>query len=440
MNYDETLAYLYSQLPMFQRIGPAAYKSNLNNILALCKILGNPEKSLTSIHVAGTNGKGSVSHMMASILQEAGYKTGLFTSPHLTDFRERIRINGNKIPEAFVVDFVKKYKQQFEEIQPSFFEMTTGMAFKFFEEEKADISVFEVGMGGRLDSTNVIQPELSIITNISKDHTQFLGNTLEKIALEKAGIIKKNVPVIIGETNDETGKIFRKIAMKNSSEIFFADAGFLIKKSEEIIEYANKNKFYNKLEIIDNSNKPLSIINPLLGSYQQRNIITTLQSVKILNDKGYSITSSHVTNGIQNTIENTGIRGRWQILNSHPLIVCDIGHNEGGISEVIKMIKKTRFKTLHMVFGAVDDKNIDPVLNQLPTAAKYYFCKAKIPRAMDEDKLLKLAREKGIHGESYESIDKAVNKAIKNANQQDVIFIGGSTFVVAEALQLLECL
>ncbi|MBL4652763.1 MAG: bifunctional folylpolyglutamate synthase/dihydrofolate synthase [Flavobacteriales bacterium] len=406
MNYQETLDYLFSQLPMYQRIGKSAYKADLNNTIKLCSLLGNPEKGFKSVHIAGTNGKGSTSHLLASVLQEAGYKVGLYTSPHLIDFRERIKINGKMIPENNIVTFIEQYKNDFESIALSFFEMTVGMAFDFFSKEKVDIAIIETGLGGRLDSTNVITPELSVITNISHDHTQFLGNTLEKIATEKAGIIKRDIPVIIGETQQDTESIFIKKAQELSSPILFAD----------------------QLEIS-------KIVSSQNISYKRKNTQTAIITISELIKKGWKITNKNIENGITNTNQNTGLQGRWQTLHTSPLAICDTGHNASGISLVVLEIQKLEYDNLHFILGTVDDKNINDILNILPKKAQYYFCKANIPRALNAEKLKETASQHNLRGHSFQSVFEAVISAKSSAKSSDLIFIGGSTFVVAEALQ-----
>ena len=396
---------MYSQLPMFQRIGPAAYKADLENTIRLCALLGNPEHSFRSIHVAGTNGKGSVSHMIASVLQEAGYKTGLYTSPHLKDFRERIRINGQMIPREEVVSFIRHYKEDFAGIGLSFFEMTVGMAFDYFRRIEVDIAVVEAGMGGRLDSTNILSPLLSVITNIGYDHTQFLGETLEKIAAEKAAIIKSGVPAIVGETQEAVKEVFLKRAAEVKSPISFADQ------------------------------MNLPAMEPgLAGEWQQRNTKTAVAALYELRKKGFVIKEADIRQGIQNTIRNTGLRGRWQILQTKPLSICDIGHNRDGIREVLNAISKTPHEKLHFVLGLVADKNVDQVLEILPPSAIYYFCKADIPRGLEASELKKKASEVNLKGESFSSVDKAYKVALENAGENDLVFVGGSTFVVAEIL------
>jgi len=429
MNYQQTLDFLFSQLPMFQRLGGAAYKSNLNNTLAICKLLGNPEQKFPSVHIAGTNGKGSVSHLLASVLQEAGYKVGLYTSPHLTDFRERIRINGHKIPQEKVVEFVQSNKSLFENIQPSFFEYTFGMAINYFAEENIDIAVMETGMGGRLDSTNVVRSILSIITNIGFDHTQYLGDTLEKIAIEKAGIIKPHVLVVIGETQEEIMSIFLEAANENQSEIYFADKTYSLKPIH------NDNILFNKFDVFKNGEVCIADLqSDLKGKYQSKNIITALKAIDILQEQDFLISLEQLKPGFKNTRENTGFAGRWHILNKNPFTICDTGHNVDGIKGNIEQIAEITHERLHIVFGLVNDKNIEPILNVLPQKAIYYFCKANIPRGLDQYQLLEIAKTKKLNGKAFDSVSEAFNAAKQQANSDDLIFIGGSTFVVAEVL------
>ncbi|NUM51182.1 MAG: bifunctional folylpolyglutamate synthase/dihydrofolate synthase [Flavobacteriales bacterium] len=409
MNYQQTLDYLFSQLPMYQRIGKIAYKADLHNTIELCRILKNPQLSIKTIHVAGTNGKGSVSHMLASIFQEAGYKTGLYTSPHLIDFRERIKVNGKSISKKEVVSFVKNYKAEFEKIHLSFFEWSVGLAFYSFKKQKVDIAIIEVGLGGRLDSTNVITPEISVITNISLDHQALLGYTIKKIAQEKAGIIKKRIPVVIGETQRNTTPVFIKTAQQKNAPIFFADQ-FTIPK------------FHCELK----------------GLYQQKNIRTVYKTCKVIPKKNWKISKEHIALGIRNVIKNTGLQGRWQTINTSPLIICDTAHNRAGIKEVIKQIKITPHRNLHMVFGVVNDKDILPILKLLPTNALYYFCRPSVPRGL-ESKILKAEAGKfDLKGDAFVSVEEAMKIAIKKSKVNDLIFIGGSTFVVADALIFLK--
>jgi dihydrofolate synthase/folylpolyglutamate synthase len=431
MNYQQTLDYLFSQLPMFQRIGAAAYKADLKNTIAICSLLNNPENKFRAIHVAGTNGKGSTSHMLASILQEAGLKVGLYTSPHLKDFRERIKINGEMIPEKNVVDFVAKHKEDFEKIQPSFFEMTVGLAFDYFAKEKVDIAVIEVGLGGRLDSTNVIKPLLSIITNISLDHTSLLGNTLEKIAGEKAGIIKNGSPVVIGECVLETKNIFTDKARSENTSIVFAEEVYQFNSAKQI----ENEELYLSLNITRNGELVYKEIEcGLPGFYQKKNIVTVLSAIEVLNYQNFSLSEEIIRRGIKNVILNTGLLGRWQVLQKSPLVIADTGHNEAGINEVLNQISHVAHDQLHFILGMVNDKDISTILKMLPEKAVYYFCKAKIPRAMDAAELAALAKVSGLQGEIYSSVAHALNAAKNKAKSNDLIFVGGSTFTVAEVV------
>ena len=402
MTYQETTAWLFSQLPMFQMQGASAYKKDLTNTLLLVEHLQHPESIFKSIHVAGTNGKGSTSSMIASILQEAGYKVGLYTSPHLKDFRERIRINGEMISEDFVVDFVAQNKSFFEANQLSFFEMTVGLAFDYFAKEQVDVAVIEVGMGGRLDSTNVITPLVSVITNIGFDHTQFLGDTLPKIAAEKAGIIKSNIPVVIGEYSEETKPIFIAKAKLENAPIYFAQDNL-----EVAYECA------------------------LLGDYQVHNKKTVLQAIKLLQSQ-FKIEENHIKLGLKNVIQNTGLLGRWQILKQKPFTVCDTAHNSHGLKIVLNQIQKHQFETLHIVLGVVNDKDLDSILPLFPKSAKYYFCKPNVPRGLEAEILKQKASHFSLFGEVFNSVSEAYGEAVNSAKDSDFIYIGGSTFVVAE--------
>ena len=432
MDYKESLEYMFNQFPMFHRVGAAAYKANLDNTIALLNLLNNPQHKFKSIHVAGTNGKGSVSHYLAAIFQSAGYKTGLYTSPHLKDFRERIKINGEMIAEYNVCDFINKYYNDFSEIKPSFFEMTVGMAFQYFADEEVDIAIIETGLGGRLDSTNIINPELSVITNIGLDHTQFLGDTLEKIAMEKAGIIKPNTPVVIGETNFHTKNVFIDKAKKENASIVFADQKYKI-KAFPFSDQNNKNFLYVLLTEIDTDTKS-HLVSGLAGFYQLKNIITTLTAIDILKIKFNKITDVAIDRGFMNVVELTGLLGRWHCLSLNPLTICDTGHNVEGITEVLKHINTIRFKQLHFVLGMVNDKDIEAILKLLPKDAVYYFCKADIPRGLDQNILKEKAFETHLNGLAYDSVKDALNAAKNAANANDFIFIGGSTFVVAEVV------
>lgn len=404
MTYQQTIDWLFKQLPMYQTQGASAYKKDLTNTILLAEHLNHPEKKLKCIHVAGTNGKGSTSHLLASVYQEAGYKVGLYTSPHLKDFRERIKINGKEISEEFVVDFVAKNKSFFEENQLSFFEMTVGLAFDYFTKQKTDINIIEVGMGGRLDSTNIITPLVSVITNIGLDHTQFLGTTLEAIAFEKAGIIKPKIPVVIGEYTDETKPIFIEKASKTNSEIYFA--------SDTITE---------------------TFPSTLLGDYQTANKRTVQQTISVL-ENDLAISEINIKNGFINVIKNTGLQGRWQQLGNNPKVICDTAHNSHGLKIVLNQIQKEKFDVLHFVLGVVNDKDLEEILPLFPKNAKYYFCRPNIPRGLDEEILREKASNFNVIGISYNSVSDAYADALKNADKNDLIYIGGSTFVVAEVL------
>ncbi|WP_395062424.1 bifunctional folylpolyglutamate synthase/dihydrofolate synthase [Flavobacterium sp.] len=406
MNYQETTNWLFNQLPVYQLQGASAYKEDLINTILLSKHLNHPERNLKCIHVAGTNGKGSTSHLLASILQEAGYKVGLYTSPHLKDFRERIKINGVEISEKFVCEFVARNKTFFEVNDLSFFEMTVGLAFEYFVKEKTDINIIEVGMGGRLDSTNIINPLISVITNIGLDHTHFLGNTLESIAYEKAGIIKNNIPVIIGEYTIETRNVFLKKAKETNSEIYFAS---------DLITEAHPSS--------------------LLGDYQIHNIKTVQETIKILqNQNEFKISLENIKIGLLNVIKNTGLEGRWQQLKTNPKVICDTAHNSHGLKIVLNQIKKEKFKQLHIVLGVVNDKDLDEILPLFPKKAKYYFCKPNIPRGLDAIILQKKAKDFQLIGKVYNSVSNAYQETLNKSSEQDFIYIGGSTFVVAEVL------
>ena len=405
MTYQDTLDWMFLQLPMYQHQGQSAFRKDLSNTIKLAKQLNHPENNFKTIHVAGTNGKGSTSHMLASILQEAGYKVGLYTSPHLKDFRERVKINGKVISKQFVTNFIKRYKLYFEANSLSFFEMTVGMAFNYFSKQKVDIAVIEVGMGGRLDSTNIIIPEVSVITNIGFDHMQFLGNTLEAIAYEKGGIIKPNIPVVIGETQNETTPVFKQLAKKNNSKIVFADK--------------EKTKTYTS---------------DLTGIYQSKNMLTVIQSIKELQKKGFNITEENIKKGLLQVVKNTGLMGRWQTLQTNPKVVCDTGHNRDGLSYVMKQLSNEVFDNLHMVFGVVNDKDLTSIIDLLPKKATYYFCKPDIPRGLNANELKKVLNDFGLIGEAYNSVNDAYKSALKKASLTDFVFIGGSTFVVAEII------
>lgn len=403
MTYQETLDWLFAQLPMYQNKGAKAFKGKLDNILALSEHLGHPEKKFKSIHVAGTNGKGSSCHMLATILQEAGYKTGLYTSPHLKDFRERIKISGEMVGQDFVVDFVEEHKPFLEHHELSFFEMTVGMAFQYFYEEKVDIAIIEVGLGGRLDSTNIIHPEVCLITNIGYDHMDILGNTLEKIAMEKAGIIKRNVPVVISERQPETEMIFKLIAHQRKADITFAD-------ELDIPEYKTD----------------------LMGGYQKQNINGVIACLKQLND--FDVQEEHLRNGLRNVVKNTGLLGRWQILQQKPTIICDTAHNKEGLHQIFKELSRQSFKEIHFVIGFVKDKSIEELLRLFPKKAHYYFVKPNVARGLDEKKLKQMAKTIGLKGKKFANVQDGLAKAISKAKPKDLIYVGGSTFVVAEVV------
>jgi dihydrofolate synthase/folylpolyglutamate synthase len=404
MDYKQTLDWMFGRLPMYQMQGASAYKKDLTNTLLLSLHLGNPEKDIKAIHVAGTNGKGSVSNMLASIFQEAGYKTGLYTSPHLKDFRERIKINGQDIPQEFVVDFIAKNKPFFEEQELSFFEMTVGLAFDYFRQEKVDIAIIEVGMGGRLDSTNIITPLVSVITNIGMDHTQFLGNTIEEIAGEKAGIIKPGIPVVIGEYTPVTKPVFLAKAFNLSSPIYFA--------SDEVTE---------------------TYPSDLIGDYQEQNKKTVLKAIAVLQQQ-FPVTQQHIETGLLNVARNTGFKGRWQTVHTKPIAIADTAHNSHGLKIVMAQLQKQEFDTLRIVLGVLNDKDLGSILPLFPKNAKYYFCRPDVPRGLDTEALKTAAEQHGLDGNIYPSVTEAYKQALTDSQGNDFIYIGGSTFVVAEIL------
>ena len=427
MTYSETIDYLFNSTPLFQNVGKDAYKEGLDNTHLLDEHFGHPHRKFKTIHVAGTNGKGSCSHTLAAILQSVGYKVGLYTSPHLVDFRERIRINGIPVNQEYVIDFVENHRSFFEPIHPSFFELTTAMAFNYFAEQQVDIAVIEVGLGGRLDCTNIIQPDLCIITNISFDHVQFLGNTLAKIASEKAGIIKPETPVVIGETTSETKPVFTKKAAQENAPIHFAEEEMLLHNSN--INQQGKpiyqTKDYTDLE------------GELGGLCQIKNTNTLLSAIRVLQDIGYNIKEAHVREGFSCVCSLTGLMGRWQKIQDQPLMVCDTGHNKGGIQYIVEQISNQNYRQLHIVMGMVNDKDISGVLAMLPKEATYYFTKASVNRALSEIEVQNMAGKAGLRGETYPSVKEAVEAAKNNAHPEDFIFIGGSTFIVADLLSSL---
>ena len=432
-SYNEVTAYLFSALPMYQRVGEAAYKSDLDNTIALLDAIGNPHEHFRSIHVAGTNGKGSVSNFLASILHTAGYKVGLYTSPHLVDFRERIRIDGEMIHEDDVVGFVESNKPLLDRIKPSFFEMTVAMAFDYFAANNVDIAVVEVGMGGRLDSTNIITPDLSIITNIGLDHTKFLGNTLQAIATEKAGIIKKGVPVVIGESQPETKMVFLQTAKRNNAPIYFADSLY---KVTDVIK-SNYSMIMN-ISSYDGEQQYIGLKSPLCGDYQKKNILTVVQSVEILRSIGYNIPLNAVMLGVESVAVDMGFRGRWQVISGHPLTVCETAHNKDGVESMLKTLSDVSFSNLHIVFGCVNDKDYAAVMSLLPNYATYYFCKPNVPRGLDTNVLTQTASNYGLTGNAYPCIADAICAARKNADNQSLILITGSIFLVADALMFFN--
>jgi dihydrofolate synthase / folylpolyglutamate synthase len=431
MTYSETLEYLFSRLPMFQRIGPAAYKANLDNTHAIMNLLEHPERDFRCIHIAGTNGKGSVSNMLAAILQQRGYKTGLYTSPHLKDFRERIRINGKMIERSEVVTFVKKYKKEFEAIEPSFFEWTVGLAFDYFSRKDVDIAVIETGLGGRLDSTNVVTPLVSVITNVQHDHMALLGSTLQKIAIEKSGIIKPGIPVVIGESQTETDSVFRKKARQENSNIFFADKLFHaevsavnngIPGSLVLDVYRKRDPWLKELRL------------DLGGLYQVHNVCTTLMACELLELQGFELNRKDIRAALSSVRKLTGFSGRWQVLGKSPLILADTAHNTDGLKEVTSQLKNMSYRHLHMVIGMVNDKEVTKMLKLLPREATYYFCKPDIPRGLESKELRIEAEKFGLKGKAYESVNAALEAAREKAGMEDMIYTGGSTFVVAEVV------
>ena len=413
---------------MYQRVGAAAYKADLNNTIAICKALGNPEKKIKCVHVAGTNGKGSSSHMLAAVLQQAGYKTGLYTSPHLVDFRERIKINGKEIPKTEVVKFVEEHKTVFENIEPSFFEWTVGLAFDYFAKQEIDVAIIEVGLGGRLDSTNVINPVACLITNIGFDHMNLLGNTLPLIAEEKAGIIKSRVPVTISQTQLEVISIFNNKAKELKAPIEFAD------KNYKVISASHQNNFLS-LELLHKKTNTKHTYNlDLQGSYQIKNVMGVLNTIEILKEKGFLIEDEMINKALAQVQKITGLQGRWQIIQNKPLVIADTGHNQDGIREVLENLKRYDYKKLHFVLGVVNDKDISSILKLLPKDATYYFCKASIPRALNEKELSIQAKKEGLSGKTFETVSEALDAAKKQAKATDLVFVGGSTFTVADIL------
>lgn len=430
MTYQECLDYLYQQLPMFQRIGNAAFKKSLDNIISLCDALGQPQHQFKTVHVAGTNGKGSSSHMLAAVLQSAGYKTGLYTSPHLKSFTERVRVNGAELPQDYLIRFVEEHKVLFEEVRPSFFEMTVALAFKYFADEQVDVAVIEVGLGGRLDSTNIINPELSLITNIGFDHQALLGNTLAEIAGEKAGVIKPRIPAVISTKQQEIVHVFKQKAATEGAPLYFATDTISVKVLEQSLEgqvydvYLEGNLWLGSLEA------------DLAGVYQQYNIPGVLKSLLLLRERGFNLTDEAIRQGIAHAKTITGLKGRWQVLGHHPLTICDTGHNVDGVKQILTQLDALKPTQVHMVFGAVNDKDVTTILQLLPKHYTYYFCQAQIPRALPVTELKEKANTVGLVGEAYATVAEAIAAAKRNAKPDEVIFIGGSTFVVAEIEEL----
>ncbi len=426
MTYDQTIDYLFTRLPMFSRIGAAAYKKDLTNTIALCTFLGDPHTKFKSVHIAGTNGKGSTSHMLAAILQTAGYRTGLYTSPHLKDFRERIRVSGDMIDKDFVTGFVERIQPLIEIIEPSFFEITVAMAFDYFVQQQVDIAIIEVGLGGRFDSTNIITPELSVITNISFDHMNLLGDTLEKIAFEKGGIIKHGIPVVIGERQPETSGVFEEIAASRNASLRFAD-------QERFVADWKPQKHELEAEVTTTHNNEKEYFHlDLAGIYQVKNLVTVLETVHQLRQKGWKIEGRHIQKALQHVKKLTGLHGRWEVIHESPVIVLDVGHNEDGIRQLTRQIELTDHEELHIVIGIVKDKEIEKILSLLPRHALYYFTKAQIPRALPELVLAEKARQSGLTGNSYPEVNKALRAAIANAGKKDMIVVCGSVFIVGE--------
>jgi len=431
MNYKETIEYLFSRLPMYQRVGAAAYKANLDNTIYLDKLLNRLHQHYPTIHIAGTNGKGSVSHLIASVLQEAGYKTGLYTSPHLLDFRERIKINGIPVSEEFVIQFTERLRDTIEMIEPSFFEITVAMAFQYFAENKVDVAIIETGLGGRLDSTNIITPELSVITNVTLEHTALLGNTIEKIANEKAGIIKAEVPVVIGRKAYETDHVFLQKAWQNNAEIFFASDDYQCK-------YKGLHERFSVFDVFRNGELSYpDLLCDLAGSYQSENIATALKAISILQKTFTKIDSTNIIPGIKHVSKNTSLHGRWEIVQEKPMLVLDIAHNPDAIKNMLKQLENQNFDKLNIVLGMSNDKNHKAVLSLFPHSATYYFCKPDVPRGLDAAELSLIAHTINLKGTNCNSVSIAINEAVKNTTENDLILVTGSAFVVAEAMEIL---
>jgi len=426
LNYQETIDYLFHRLPMFSRLGAAAFKSDLTNTIKLCESVGNPQLQFKSIHIAGTNGKGSCSHMLAAIMQTAGYSTGLYTSPHLKDFRERIKVNGEMVSESFVIDFTERIKPLIEEIEPSFFEITVAMAFAWFAAQKVDIAVVEVGLGGRLDSTNIITPEVSVITNIGYDHMNMLGNTLEEIAGEKAGIIKKGIPVVIGETLPETKPVFEQKTKELAAPIFFAN------EKRWVADWKQEKHELNLVVADNHTDERTNYSLDLPGLYQNKNLLTVLETVHVLTAKKWKIEEKQVESALRSVKKLTGLHGRWEVIHHHPFTVLDVGHNEDGIKQIVEQLEHCIFQKLHIVIGMVRDKDVSKVFALLPKFATYYFTKAQIPRALPEQELAQKANEFDLNGQAFATVDEALQHAVDHAHKEDMILVCGSVFVVGE--------
>lgn len=424
MTYQETLNFLYSKLPMFSKVGISAYKKDITNTILLCDSIGNPHKKFKSIHIAGTNGKGSTSHMLAAIMQTAGYKTGLYTSPHLKDFRERIKVNGIMCDEDFVIEFVQKIKSEIENIQPSFFEVTVAMAFEYFAKQKVEIAIIETGLGGRLDSTNIIQPIISVITNIGYDHMDILGNTLPEIAFEKAGIIKNNTPAVVGESLPETKQIFINKALQEKASISFAEENYTL------LSTTSDHQLQNILFKHNDENKNIAI--DLLGIYQTKNLFTVLETCHQLNKQSFKLNYQIITSALSQIKNLTGLLGRWQIIGENPLIILDVAHNKDGVTQIVQQLQQTSYNNLHCIFGMVKDKDHDAVLQLLPKKAKYYFTQAHIERALPCEVLQEKAKQFNLKGNFYADVNKAIESAKSNAKPNDLIIVFGSVFLIGE--------
>ncbi|MBN1950446.1 MAG: bifunctional folylpolyglutamate synthase/dihydrofolate synthase [Bacteroidales bacterium] len=429
MTYDQTISYLFESLPMYQRIGHTAYKADLENAWELDRYFGHPHRKFKSLHVAGTNGKGSVSHMLAAVLQAEGYRVGLYTSPHLLDFRERVKINGEMISREFVCDFVEANRKKFEEVQPSFFEMSVFMAFCYFVSEKVDVAIIEVGLGGRLDTTNIIHPLISVITNIGLDHTRFLGDTLPEIAREKAGILKESVPAIIGRTDDRVREVFETKALQLHCPIHFADQEY---RAEYSLQNTDASVCWHYLK--REKNQKIEVTTDLAGFYQKENLGTVLTILDLLRKQDMPIAESSVDQGLKNVVKTTGLSGRWQVVAVNPLQICDIAHNEDGLQAVLQQLNNTAYKRLHLVLGFVNDKNLESIVRILPSDGAYYLCEPSIPRAMKMADLEPVFQRAGYSYRAFPNVGEAHQEALKLADPEDLIYIGGSTFIVADFL------